>query len=130
MLDTNICIYIIKKKPLKVFQALQSLKVGDICISSITYAELQYGVHKSQYQERNKMALAKFLVPITILPFSDKAASLYGNIRAKLEKEGQIIGAYDLLIGSHALSEKLVLVTNNTNEFNRIPNLQIENWVK
>lgn len=130
MLDTNICIYIIKTKPIKVFQAFQALNVGDVCISSITFAELQYGVYKSQFPERNKIALINFLAPIDILPFSGKAASLYGEIRAELEHKGQIIGAYDLLIAAHALSENLLLVTNNTKEFNRIPNLRLENWAE
>ncbi|MEW6623021.1 MAG: type II toxin-antitoxin system VapC family toxin [Bacillota bacterium] len=130
MLDTNICIYIIKKKPINVFQTFQSLKVGDVCISSITFAELQYGVYKSQHQERNQIALFNFLAPIEILSFSDKAASFYGKIRFNLEKRGQIIGPYDLLIAAHAVSENLILITNNTDEFSRIPNLQLENWAE
>ncbi|MBZ4654222.1 MAG: type toxin-antitoxin system VapC family toxin [Peptococcaceae bacterium] len=130
MLDTNICIYIIKKKPVQVFQIFNALKVGDVCISSITLAELQYGVYKSRFPERNKLALVNFLAPITILPFSDRASVLYGHIRAGLEKRGQIIGAYDLLIAAHALSEDLILVTNNTKEFSRIPNLTLKNWAE
>ena len=130
MLDTNICIYIIKEKPVKVFQTFRSLNIGDVCISSITFAELQYGVCKSQNKERNKMALLNFLVPMEILPFSSRAASYYGEIRAALENKGLIIGAYDLLIAAHALSEKLILVTNNTKEFNRIPKLVLENWAE
>lgn len=130
MLDTNICIYIIKEIPKKVFQTFQSLPVGDVCISSITLAELQYGVCKSQHQERNKIALFNFLVPIEILPFSNRAASCYGEIRTLLENKGQIIGAYDLLIAAHALSENLILVTNNTKEFDRVPKLQLQNWVE
>lgn len=129
MLDTNICIYIIKKKPRKVFDIFKSLEVGDICISSVTLAELQYGVYKSQFVEKNKIALTAFLAPITILPFSDKAAVVYGNIRAELEKMGQPIGAYDLMIAAHALSERLVLASNNTKEFDRIQGLRVTNWV-
>jgi tRNA(fMet)-specific endonuclease VapC len=128
MLDTNICIYIIKKKPVRVLEIFNNLNVGDVCISSITLAELQYGVYKSQFPERNKLALASFLAPINILPFSDNASLIYGRIRADLEKSGQIIGAYDLLIAAHALSENLILVTNNTKEFNRIQNLPLKNW--
>lgn len=130
MLDTNICIYIIKKKPIQVFEIFNTLKVGDVCISSITLAELEYGVYKSQFPERNKLALANFLAPITILPFSDRASVIYGQIRADLEKQGQIIGAYDLLIAAHALSEDLIMVTNNTKEFRRIPNLTLKNWAE
>ncbi|MDD3268370.1 MAG: type II toxin-antitoxin system VapC family toxin [Syntrophomonadaceae bacterium] len=130
MLDTNICIYIIKKKPAAVFRVFQSLKPGDVCISSVSYAELQYGVYKSQDQVRNRIALLNFLAPIEILPFSDRAAAIYGEIRAALENRGQVIGPYDLLIAAHALSEKLVLVSNNTREFSRIPQLQIQNWAE
>jgi len=130
MLDTNICIYIIKKKPPKVFETLKRLDIGDVCISAITLAELKYGVEKSQYRERNKIALTGFLTPLEILPFSDKSAVKYGEIRAILEKKGQVIDAYDLLIGAHALSENLILVTNNTKEFSRIPNLSLENWAE
>ncbi|MBS4021895.1 MAG: type II toxin-antitoxin system VapC family toxin [Dethiobacter sp.] len=130
MLDTNICIYIIKKSPLKVFETLKKLKIGDVCISSITLAELEYGAEKSQYKERNKMALARFLTPIDILPFTDKSAIKSGQIRATLERKGQAIGAYDLLIGAHALSENLTLATNNMKEFSRIPGLSVVNWVE
>jgi tRNA(fMet)-specific endonuclease VapC len=130
MLDTNICIYIIKKKPPKVIDTLMKLEIGDVCISAITLAELEYGVEKSQHCERNKIALIGFLTPLEILPFSDKSAVKFGEIRATLEKKGQVIGAYDLLIGAHAFSENLTLVTNNTKEFSRIPNLSLENWVE
>ena|SRR5690554_1072667 len=130
MLDTNICIYIIKKSPLKVFDTLKKLKIGDVCISSITLAELEYGAQKSQYTDRNKIALARFLAPIDILHFTEKAAAKSGQIRANLEKKGLVIGAYDLLIGAHALSENLTLVTNNVGEFSRIPDLSVENWVE
>ncbi len=128
MLDTNICIYIIKEKPRKVIDKFYTLNIGDVCISSITLAELEYGVEKSDYKERNKLALAGFLSSIEILSFSDKAATEYGEIRANLERQGNIIGAYDLMIGAHALSENITLVTNNTKEFNRIDNLSLENW--
>jgi tRNA(fMet)-specific endonuclease VapC len=129
MLDTNICIYIIKMKPLKVLETLKRIDIGDVSISVITLAELEYGVEKSQQSERNKIALTSFLSPLEILPLSDNAAVIFGEIRASLEKKGQIIGAYDLLIAAHALSENLILVTNNTNEFSRIPGLSLQNWV-
>jgi tRNA(fMet)-specific endonuclease VapC len=129
MLDTNICIYIIKKKPAKIFQIFSTLNIGDICISSITYAELQYGIFKSQHKEKNKIALINFLAPIDILNFTDKAAICYGEIRAVLEKKGQIIGAYDLLIAAHALSEGFSLVTNNIKEFSKIPGIKLLNWL-
>jgi len=128
MLDTNTCIYLIKKKPAKVIERFKRLDIGDVCISVITLAELCYDVEESQNKERNWIALATFLAPIEILPFSDKAAVRFGEIRAYLEKSGKIIGAYDLLIAAHALAENLTLVTNNTSEFSRIPGLSIENW--
>lgn len=128
MLDTNICIYIIKEKPRKVINKFHALDIGDICISSITLAELEYGVEKSDYKERNRLALTGFLSSIDILPFSEKAATEYGKIRANLKRQGNIIGAYDLMIGAHALSEELILVTNNVKEFKRIADLSLENW--
>lgn len=128
MLDTNICIYIIKKKPVKVIEALKCTNIGDICISVITLAELEYGVEKSRQKERNKIALISFLTPLEILPFTGNAAATFGEIRAALEKKGEVIGAYDLLIAAHALSENLILVTNNTGEFNRVPGLSLQNW--
>lgn len=129
MLDTNICIYIIKKKPEKVFQRFRMLKSGDVCISSITLAELEYGVQKSEYMERNRIALTCFLTPVDILPLTDKAALAYGRIRAGQEKSGNVIGAYDLLIAAHCIAEDLILITNNTAEFERIAGLKMENWV-
>ncbi len=128
MLDTNICIYIIKEKPQKVLEKFHALNIGDICISVITFSELEYGVQKSKYTEKNKIALTSFLSPIEILPFNQKAALKYGKIRSNLEKQGKIIGAYDLMIGTHALAKNLTLITNNENEFKRISELSIENW--
>ncbi|MFW6001620.1 MAG: type II toxin-antitoxin system tRNA(fMet)-specific endonuclease VapC [Halanaerobium sp.] len=130
MLDTNICIYIIKEKPKKVLDKVQTCNIGDICISMVTFAELQYGVEKSQYKDKNQTALASFLAPIEILPFEQNAAIKYGSIRADLENQGRIIGAYDLMIGAHAIAENLILVTNNTKEFKRITDLSLENWAK
>jgi len=129
LLDTNICIYIIKKKPLSVFEKIKRLQIDDIGISAITLAELEYGVSESSYPERNELALLKFIAPLEILPFTEKAAKTYGQLQAFLEKAGQIIGTLDVFIGSHAKSEKLILVTNNISEFSRIPDLKIENWV-
>lgn len=128
MLDTNICIYIIKQKPALVIDTFKKLEVGDVCISAITLAEMEYGVAKSQHKEKNKAALAAFLVPLEILSFSDKAAMFYGELRVNLERKGQLIGPYDLLIASQALATGLTLVTNNMSEFQRIPGLLVENW--
>jgi tRNA(fMet)-specific endonuclease VapC len=129
LLDTNICIYLIKQKPLSVIEKLQMLAINEVGISVITLAELEYGVAKSSFIEKNRIALAKFIAPIEVLPFSDKATVFYGDIHAYLEKKGIIIGAFDLLIAAQALAENLILVTNNEREFNRVPGLVIENWV-
>lgn len=129
MLDTNICIYIIKKRPENVLKKFQSFEVGDICISSITLAELMFGVHKSQHQQKNKIALFEFTTPLDVLSFDDEAANDYGFIRADLEKKGLPIGSLDLMIAAHAKSINATLVTNNKKEFSRVPNLKIEDWV-
>jgi tRNA(fMet)-specific endonuclease VapC len=128
MLDTNMCIYIIKQKPRKVLETLKKQDARDVCVSVVTLAELAYGVAKSQQKEKNSIALTSFLAPLEILPLSDKAAVKSGEIRATLEIKGQIIGSYDLLIAAHALSKNLILVTNNTGEFGRIPGLALQNW--
>lgn len=93
-------------------------------------AELEYGASKSQFKEQNRIALFNFLLPLEILPFSQTATTFYGEIRSKLELEGKVIGPMDMLIASHAVSENLVLVTNNIKEFSRIPSLRLENWIK
>ena len=100
----------------------------DLCISVITYAELMHGVEKSQAVEKNRIAMSLFLSAITVLDFNSRAAEVYGEIRAELEKKGTPIGPMDLLIAGHAKSQNLVLVTNNTREFARVTGLQIEDW--
>lgn len=128
MLDTNICIYLIKLKPQKVLKHFQSHSVGDIGISSITLAELRYGVEKSQHIEKNRQALDEFILPLEIVDFDEAAAEAYGTIRAALEKVGRPIGSMDMLIGAHALSLSVALVTNNIKEFKRIKNLKVLDW--
>ena len=130
MLDTNVCIYIIRKKPEAVLRRLQRSRVSDIGISSITLSELEYGVAKSSKPQQNKLALTEFLAPVEILPYDDLAAQQYGELRAHLEREGKPIGSLDMLIAAHALSLKCILVTNNEIEFRRVPKLNIENWTK
>jgi len=130
LLDTNICIYIIKKKPVEVFEKFKNLTIGDVGISSITLAELQYGIEKSSNSEKNREALEKFLTPIEIIDYGYEATVEYGKIRAELEKKGVLIGPLDMLIASHAKSLDVVLVTNNVREFERIAGLRIENWTK
>jgi tRNA(fMet)-specific endonuclease VapC len=129
MLDTNICIFLIKQKPERVLGHFKAHPVGDIGISSITLAELSLGVENSQQIEKNRQALAEFILPLEIEDFDSKAAEAYGRVRALLEKDGRPIGAMDMLIGAHALSLGVILVTNNTGEFRRIkPHLKIEDW--
>ena len=130
ILDTNICIYIIKKRPINVFKKFRSLSVGSIGISSITLAELQFGIEKSSNAEKNREALEKFLTPIEIIDYGFEASVEYGKIRAELEKKGIPIGPLDMLIASHAKSLDVVLVTNNMKEFESIAGLKIENWTK
>lgn len=130
MLDTNTCIYIIKKKPTKVIERFLQTKISHIGISSITMSELTYGVYKSSKPEQNQMALAQFVAALEILPYGDEAVQFYGHLRAHLEKQGTPIGALDMLIAAHALSINCTLITNNEKEFIRVPGLKIENWVK
>jgi tRNA(fMet)-specific endonuclease VapC len=128
MLDTNICIYLIIRKPPKVLKHFKSHSIGDIGISSITLAELRYGVSKSRHIERNRQALDEFILPLEIEDFNEKAAAEYGTIRANLEKAGKPIGSMDMLIGAHALSHGATLVTNNTKEFKQITSLKVVDW--
>ena len=129
MLDTNICIYVIKHKPETVFQKLQNINPEDVCISSVTYAELVHGVEKSAAVEKNRLALSMLLANIEILDFNVDAADCYGKIRAALEKKGTPIGPLDMMIAAHAQSLGYTVVTNNMKEFSRVSALQIENWV-
>ena len=128
MLDTNICIYIIKQQPAIVLKRFLDFQVGDIGISSITLSELRYGVAKSKHREKNTNALEEFIIPLDIALFDEAAAMAYGDIRTNLEKTGTLIGAMDMLIAAHALSLGITLVTNNTREFSRVLNLEIIDW--
>ena len=127
MLDTNICIYVINKKPSIVLERFRQEAPGSIALSSISAAELAYGVSKSN-SDRNREALALFLAPLTLLPFDDSVIWHYGLIRSRLEKQGTPIGPMDTMIAAHALSKGLTLVTNNVREFERVPDLRLENW--
>ena len=129
MLDINICIYVIKHKPETVFQKLQNINPEDVCISSVTYAELVHGVEKSAAVEKNRLALSMLLANMEILDFDVDAADCYGKIRAALEKKGTPIGPLDMMIAAHAQSLGYTVVTNNVKEFSRVSALQIENWV-
>lgn len=128
MLDTDICIYIIKRKPKSALERLEILQPGQLTMSAITFAELMNGAKKSQHIESNISKLNELAELIEICPFDQKAAVFYGDVRSALEKKGETIGSNDLLIAAHALSLNLILVTNNEKEFKRVDGLKIENW--
>lgn len=129
LLDTNTCIYIIKRSPERLMLRFKRLRVGDVGVSAITVCELQFGVSHSSQPEKNQRALTEFLGPLEILDFPAKASVVYGEIRTRLQRAGTPIGSYDLLLAAHALDCDLTLVTNNVREFSRVPDLRIENWV-
>lgn len=128
MLDTNICIYAIKNKPELVLRRIKENWRFGLCISSITLAELEHGVEKSSYPDRNRAALMRFISILDVVPFDDVAAVEYGRICAFLQKIGKPIGTMDMLIAAHAKAEAVILVTNNVREFERVPGLSVENW--
>ena len=130
LLDTNICIYIIKKKPIEVFERFKQLEIGTLKISSITVAELYFGAYNSQNIEKNIETVKNFLLPFKTVDFDKKASIKYARIKADLRKKGQVIGELDMQIAGIALSNNLVLVTNNEKEFIRVNNLKIENWIE
>lgn len=129
ILDTNICIYLIKQQPSTVIERFLSQPVGEIGISSITAAELAYGVSKSRHASKNRHALEQFLAPLDVAVFDQAAAWSYGRLRGQLEAKGTLIGSMDMLIAAHALSLGVRLVSNNLREFRRVPGLRLENWV-
>ncbi len=129
MLDTNVCIYLIKERPASVLERFASHPVGDIGVSVITVAELEYGVSKSNRPARNREALDQFISPLEVASFDRPATTAFGKLRTALEKKGQQIGSMDLLIAAHALSLSVRLITHNIREFGRVPGLRIEDWV-
>ena len=129
LLDTNICIYVIKQKPPEVLQRFTRFAVGELAVSSITAAELVYGVQKSRRPAQNLQAIEQFLLPLVVAEFDYAAAVVYGEVRAELERQGRPIGALDTLIAAHALRLGVPLVSNNTKEFARIARLQLQDWV-
>jgi tRNA(fMet)-specific endonuclease VapC len=129
LLDSNICIYIINNRPKQVVEHIKKLKIHQVKLSAISLAELEYGVSKSRARDKNRQALIDFATPFDIIEFNDTDAEVFGIIRADLEKRGLVIGPYDMQIAAQAITRDLVLVTNNTAEFSRIPNLKLENWV-
>ena len=129
LLDTNICIAIIKNCPLEVKERMVQLAVGEVAISSIVLAELWYGVELSQKKSENEAALRDFLQYVIILDWPEQAGREYGKIRTQLKQKGTLIGANDLLIAAHALALDAILVSDNTREFLRVPELNLENWI-
>ena len=128
LLDTDICIYLINKRPPSVISRFKQYQPGDIGISVVTVSELEYGVAKSVRQEENQQRLEAFLAPFDLLSYTAEAVRAYGAVRADLEKRGKVIGPLDMLIAAQALTKDLTLVTNNEREFKRIPGIRIENW--
>lgn len=129
LLDTDICVFIIRKHPQSVFSKLRQQAFGEVGISSITHSELLYGAYKSQSPKRNLAALEQFLIPLEIISYSSEVSFYYGKVRTALEKRGQPIGALDTMIAAHALSLNLTLITNNTREFSRVEDLHLQNWL-
>ena len=129
LLDTNICIYLIKRRPQEVRERFERYAVGEVGLSSITVSELQYGVEKSRRVDQNRAALMQFLLPLVIADFDYEAAVVYGRVRAELERLGTPMGPLDTLIAAHALNLDVTLVTNNEREFSRVSDLRVENWV-
>ena len=127
MLDSNICIYVINKKPLSFLPKLEKIdEFHTLAISSIVLAELQYGVSNSVHKTQNQINLDAFITKVEILPYCEEAAFFYGKIRSSLQQQGKLIGGNDLLIASHAIAEEAILITNNSSEFKRVRDLKIE----
>jgi tRNA(fMet)-specific endonuclease VapC len=129
MLDTNICIHVMKNYPQALREKFNSL-AEQLCISSITLGELHYGAEKSARRIDNLSAIEHFVARLDVLPFEAKAAAHYGQVRAELERAGTPCGPHDMQIGGHARSEGLIVITNNIREFNRMPGIRVENWVR
>jgi len=129
LIDTNICIYLMNHHPPEVLARFRNMGVGEIALSSITVSELYYGAWKSKAIQQNIRRIEEFVYPFDVLAYDEDAAKEYGKIRSSLEEQGQVIGPLDMLIAAHALSRNLILITNNTKEFERVKSLQIENWV-
>ncbi len=128
MLDTDICSYIMREKPIQVLERFDSFEMGQFCISIITYAEFKYGILRSTNPQKHKSLVERFILHVDILPWDQSAADNYADIRQSLESQGHTIGNMDMMIAAHARSIDYTLVTNNEKHFNRVPNLNIENW--
>ncbi len=129
MLDTDICSYVIRERPLEVFEKFKKVEVNQLCISVVTYAELIYGVEHSSSRKINRPIIDDFVRHLDIITWDEDAAEHYGKIRAFLRAEGNIIGSMDVMIAAHARSQNMILITNNDKHFKRVPKLRVENWV-
>jgi tRNA(fMet)-specific endonuclease VapC len=127
MLDTDICIFVLRNRPERVRQRFRQL-ADELCISTITVGELFYGVERSSRRGENRRTVEEFLGNLTVLPFTIRGAAHFAQLRAELARAGVICGPYDMLIAGHARSEDLTVVTNNVREYGRVPGLQVENW--
>ena len=130
LLDTNMCVFAIKRRPSNVLEIIREKSKNGIYISSLTIAELEYGVENSKQIENNRIALLKFISLFNVISFDDTDAIRYGRLKAKLKKEGRIIGPIDMLLAAQALSKDLIFITNNVDEFVRVEGLKIEDWSK
>ena len=130
MLDTDICSYIIRERPLQVLDRFKQVEIEQLCISAVTYAELIYGVEHSSSKKVNGTIIDDFVRHLNIISWDEKAAEYYGNLRACLRAKGQIIGSMDMMIAAHARSRGMTVVTNNDRHFKKVPNLNVENWAK
>jgi tRNA(fMet)-specific endonuclease VapC len=128
LLDTNICIYAINRKPDNVLSIIKEKSIMGLYISSITLAELEYGIENSLQQEKNRIALLKFISIFNVLNFDDDDAISYGKLKSRLKRTGKLISPLDMLLAAQALSKDMIFVTNNASEFERIEGLQIEDW--
>jgi tRNA(fMet)-specific endonuclease VapC len=130
MLDANTCVDLIRQRNEKVFRRLKQRQPDELCVSSVTLSELEYGAARSSDPARNRLALAEFMTPLRVMPYDDMAAAAYGPLRAELERKGLPIGPLDTLIAAHALSLGMTLVTDNEREFARVAGLRVQNWAR
>lgn len=130
MLDTNTCVELIRERDDRILRRMRRRRPDELCASSVTLSELEYGAAKSADPQRNRLALAKFMTPLTVVPYDDAVAPVYGRVRAELEKAGTPIGPLDTMIAAHALALGLTVVTNNEREFCRVSGLTVQNWAK
>jgi tRNA(fMet)-specific endonuclease VapC len=128
MLDTNTCVDLIRRRNERILRRMQRLPPHELCVSSITLSELEYGAAKSADPGRNRLALAEFMTPLNVIAYDDAVAPVYGRVRAELERAGTPIGPLDTMLAAHALSMGLTIVTDNEREFRRVSGLKVQNW--